>query len=59
MKNRTKQLVAELEKTNWSDRLQFTVPALASDKHKKFNAIIENSIDTVTPDHTSEYFSEK
>ena len=32
--NRTKQLVAELEKINWSDRLQFNVPESASDKYK-------------------------
>ena len=50
--NRTKQLVAELEKLNWSDRLQFNVPESASDKDNKFNSIIENSIDTVAPEHT-------
>ena len=42
--NRTKQLVAELEKINWSDRLQFNVLESASDKYNKFNIIIENSI---------------
>ena len=31
--NRTKQLVAKLEKINWSDRLQFNVPESASDKY--------------------------
>ena len=50
--NRKKQLVAELEKKNWPDRLQFNVPESASDKYNKFNAIIENSIDTVAPEHT-------
>ena len=45
-------MVAELEKINWSDRLQFNVPDSASDKYNKFNAIIENSIDTVAPEHT-------
>ena len=41
-----------LEKINWSDRLQFNVPESANDKYKKFIAIIENSIDTVAPEHT-------
>ena len=50
--NRTKQLVAELKKINWSDRLWLNVPESASDKYNKFNAIIENSIDTVAPEHT-------
>ena len=50
--NRTKQLVAELEKIKWSDRLQFNVPESASENYNKFNAIIENSIDTVAPEHT-------
>ena len=45
-------MVAKLEKINWSDRLQFNVPESASDKYNKFNAIIENSIDTVAPEHT-------
>ena len=44
-------MVVELEEINWSDRLQFNVPESTSDKHK-FNAIIENSIDTVAPEHT-------
>ena len=50
--NRTKQLVDELEKINWSDRLQFNVPESASVEYNEFNAIIENSIDTVAPQHT-------
>ena len=50
--NRTKQLVAELEKINWSDRLQFNVPESVSDSYNKFNAIKANSIDTVAPEHT-------
>ena len=45
-------MVAELEKINWSERLQFNVPESASDKYRKFNAIIENNIDTVAPEHT-------
>ena len=45
-------MVAELEKINWSDRLQLNVPESASNKYNKFNAIIENSTDTVAPDHT-------
>ena len=49
--NRTKQLVAELEKINCSGRLQFNVPESASEKCK-FNPIIENCIDTVVPEHT-------
>ena len=48
--NKTKQLAAELEKINWSDRLQFNVLESASDKYKKFNAI-ENSIGTVAPEN--------
>ena len=51
-KHATKQWVAEVEKINWSDRLQFNVPESASDKYNKLNAIIENSIDTVAPEHT-------
>ena len=50
--NGTKQLAAKLEKINPSDRFQFNVPEAASDTYKKFNAIIENSIDTVAPEHT-------
>ena len=50
--NRTKQLVDKPEKINWSDRLQLNVPESASDKYNKFNAIIENSINTVAPEHT-------
>ena len=45
-------MVAELEKIDWSDRLQFNVPESASDKYNKFNAIIENSIDTVATECT-------
>ena len=45
-------MVAELEKINWSDRLQFNMLESASDKYIKFHAITENSIETVVPEHT-------
>ena len=32
--------------------MQFNGPESASDKYKKFNVILENSIDTVAPEHT-------
>ena len=32
--------------------MQFNVPESANDKYNKFNAVIENSIDTVAPEHT-------
>ena len=50
--NKTKQLVAEQEKINWSDRIQFNVPQSGRDQYNKFNAIIVNSTDIVAPEHT-------
>ena len=41
-----------IREINWSDKLQFNVLESACDTYNKFNAIIENSIDTVGPENT-------